>query len=261
MHYFKYTSSTETKKELFNKVKSDKEAMNDLGNILKEKIIHEFVAKGNLCNINEIKENIDDYLFNVFDEIEFNSMIDELTLNKKNGNSMLFYLKDSNLKYLDMSYYYSYIDKSNAQKYIFDFKKDKVKSYNNYFYKSSKLTFDFFEKVYENLMLNNHNLEIIIKIAEKLLLRNQEVFDISISIKNSLLPVILKYLSIFGSINNESFIKFKINNEKLMDKLNQILIEAISKNYANNIIDREFKDNLKEVINQLNLFKLINTKI
>ena len=146
MHYYSSTSSTETRNELFDDIKKDKEAMNDLKNILKEKIIHEFVSNGNLCNINEIKENIDNYLFYIFDEKEFNNMIDELTLNKKIGNSKLFYLKDINLKYLDISYYYSFRDKSNAQRYIFDFKKDKVKSFNTYFYPPSKLTFDFLRK-------------------------------------------------------------------------------------------------------------------
>ena len=263
MRFFKCTSSTQTKKELFEDVKKNKDALEDLENILKEQLIQEFAANGNLCNFNEIKDNIDKYLFNIFDEKYFIKSLDELTLNKKIGNKKLFYLKDSSFIYLDMSYYYSFKDKSKAQKYIFDFKKETVKSYNNYFYKPSKLTFDFFEKVFEKVLLNTHNLEIMIKIIEKLLLSEQgikEEINI-ISIKNSLLPIILKYLSIFGSINTKSFIKFKIDKEEIINELTQILSDSILLEKNNKLIDIDLVENIKQVIEQLNRYKIINNNI
>ena len=97
--------------------------------------------------------------------------------------------------------------------------------------------------------------------AEKLLSNNQEIIDISISIKNSLIPTILKYLSLFGSINTKSFIQFKIDNENLINKLCQILTDSILIHYKNNRIDKDTIEYIKEVIQQLNIYKIINKNI
>ena len=260
MNYFKRTSSTETRKDLFDEIKKNKNAMGDLENILKENIIREFVAQGNLTDITRIKETIDNYLIYSFDEKYFNKIIDELTLSKKNGDKKLFFLKDSSFKYLDMSNYHLFKDKSNAQKYIFDFKKDVAKIYNTYFYNPSKLTFNFFEKIYENILLNKTNLEIIIKIIENILINNQENGIIN-SVKYSLLIVMLKYLSIFSCINSKSFIHFKFKNEELINKINTILSNVIKDKDKDKLLDQSLKENIIEVFNQLNLFKIINMNI
>ena len=254
MRYYKNTSSSHKKRELFNYIKINKNAMTDLNNIIKEKLIHEFVSKGNLNNTNKIMEHIDSYLFNIFDEKEINDILDELSFNKKIGNNQLYYLKDFNFKFFDMSYYYSYKDSSNAQKYIYDFKKDFVKSYNTYFYKPSVLMFGFFEKVYEKILLNKNNIEFIYQIISKLL-SNKKDNDIINSIKYIILPDILKYLSIFGCINTKLFIEFKIKNGELINKIIQILSDSISDN--NKSKNTNFENNINDVINQLNAFKLI----
>jgi hypothetical protein len=143
--------------------------MEDLGNILKEKLIHEIIAEGNLIDLKKISKNFDNYLEVLFEEDnKFNEVLDELTYNKMNGDIKMFYLKDSFLKYLDINYYFSYKDKSNAQRYILDFKKDIIKSYNNYYYKPSELTFDFYEMIYEKIFLSKSNLKLMINIVQKL---------------------------------------------------------------------------------------------
>ena len=262
MRFFRHTSSTKTKSELFDEVKINKNAMIDLENILKEELVQEFTSKGNLEHLDKIKENIDDYLYDIFDEKYFTNILDELTMNKINKNEKLFFLKDSSFKYLDMSYYYSFIDKSKAQRYIIDFKKDFVKSYNTYFYKPSDLMFEFYEKIYEKILLNKNNLEIIIKIIERLLVNEGTKEEIIIkSIRNSFLPIVFKYLSIFGCINTKSFIEFKIKNEELINKINKILNNSILNKDSNKIIDKDFEENINEVINQLNRYKIINNYI
>ena len=178
MKYYKSTSSTQTKKELFENVKINKNAMRDLYNIIKEKIICQFVAKGNLNNINQIMDNVDKYLFDIFEEKEINSILEDLTLNKKIGDNQMFFLKDSSFKFFDISFYYSYKDSSDAQKYIYDFKKDSVKYYNTYFFKPSELTFDFFETVFEKVLLNEKNLEFIYKILENIIINGKDPDDI-----------------------------------------------------------------------------------
>ena len=251
--------SSKTKADLFNKVRSNKLAMEDLGNILKEKLIHEIIAEGNLIDLKKISKNFDNYLEILFEEDnKFNEVLDELTYNKMNGDIKMFYLKDSYLKYLDINYYFSFKDKSNAQRYILDFKKDIIKSYNSYFYKPSELTFDFYEKIYEKILLSKDNLELMIKIIKKLLSEQKilEYLDIK-SVRSSLLPIMLNYFSMFAVINSKAFIEFKMENQKLITELNEILSNYIKNNKGNNIIEKDLEDNVNEVLSQLNRHQII----
>ena len=253
------TVSSKTKADLFNIVKSNKFAMEDLNNILKEKLIHEIIAQGNLTDLKKISKNFDNYLEVLFEEEnKFNEILDELTYNKMNGETKMFYIKDSYLKYLDINYYFSFKDKSNAQRYILDFKKDIIRSYNNYYYQPSKLTFDFYEKVYEKIFLNKDNLELMIKIISKLLSEQKitEYLDIK-SVRSSLLPIILNYFSMFAVINSKSFIEFKRKNQNLIDSLCEILSSCVKNNKNNNIIEKDLEDNVNEVFSQLNRHQII----
>ena len=252
MREYENVISSKTKKDLFENVKKNNNAMDDLENILKEQIIHIIVAQGNLSDIEKIKKHIDDYLITLFGEKKFNEILDELTFNKTDKGKKMFYLKDSNLKYLDMNYYIYPKDKSNAQKYILDFKKDIIKPYNNYFYSPSQLSFDFFENVYEKVLLNKDNLNTIIIILQKLLSNSNEIKDIN-SMRNIILPVALNYLSIFGCINTKSFIDFKKENSILIDNANQILSSSIE----NKLIDRDIEEYIKDIIEQLNRYKIL----
>ena len=257
---FKKTISSKTKKALFDEIRNNKNAIKDLENVLKEKLIHEIVTQGNLTDLTKIKEKIDNYLLLLFEEKEFNKILEELTYNKINGETKMFYLKDSILKYLDMNYYCSPIAKSNAQKYILDFKKDLIKPYNYYYFKPSELTFDLFENTYEKILLNKNNLVFMIKILENVLPHSMEHKVESLKLKsitNSLLPTILNYLSIFGCINTKSFIKFKIENEELINKLNTIFSNVLINNEGNTLLEKELEENVKEVIKQINKYKII----
>ena len=257
------TVSSKTKRDLFNIVKNNNYAMEDLKNILKEKILHEIIAKGNIIDLKTISNDLDKYLKVLFEENnEFNQVLDELTYNKMNGETKMFYLKDSYLKNIDINYIFSFKDKSSAQRYILDFKKDIIKPYNSYYYTPSKLTFEFNEMVYEKILLNKDNLELMIKILSKLFSNEKitEVTDIK-SVRNSLLPVILNYLSMFGVINTKSFIKFKIENKELIKIICQILNDSIKKNKNNDILEKDLEENVKEIIHQLKRYEIIYESI
>ena len=58
--------SSITKKNLFNVVRNNKYAMEDLENILKEKLVHELIAKGNLVDMKKITKDFDKYLQTIF---------------------------------------------------------------------------------------------------------------------------------------------------------------------------------------------------
>ena len=62
MRIFKECISSQTKRDLFNKVKNNKLVMSDLKNILKEKIIQERRTEGNLTNVQNLTKKIHEYL-------------------------------------------------------------------------------------------------------------------------------------------------------------------------------------------------------
>ena len=97
--------SSKTKNDLFENIKKNKNVMSDLENILKEKIIHAIAGHENLVDYEKIKKYVDDYLITLFGEKKFKAILNHLTLHKTNKEKTLFFLKDCNLKYLDMNYY------------------------------------------------------------------------------------------------------------------------------------------------------------
>ena len=256
LNYSKETISLKTKNELFDSIKENKNIMHDCKNMLKENIVQVIIANGNLLDIKDIKKGINDFFFCIFTEQEFYTILDELTVNKMNGEKKEYYLKDSSLKYLDMNYYSSPLVESKAEKYIIDFKKDSFKMFNSYYYNPSPLNFNFYIKVYEAVLLNVENINFFIKIMKSLLDPENKTLKLK-SIRKDILPVILNFISIFGSINSKSFIEFKQNNESLINEIFDILNNSISINKENKILDNELIENIIYTKNELKKYKTI----
>ena len=253
------TVSLKTKNELFNNIKNNKFVMKDLENILKEKMILNLISYKNLIDLQTLEKKMDEYFSFLFNENNiFNKTLDELTNNKIYGEKKMFGLKDDCLKFIDFNYYISPIARSSAQKYILDFKKDIVKTYNYYFYNNSELTFGFFHKVFEKVLLNKNNLELIKKIIDKLP-NEDKVFENldKKSFRNSFLPIILNYLQIFNVINTKSFIEFKMKNKIIINNIYELLYNFIKNNSTNNIIDKDLEEYIKEVLNHINRYQVI----
>ena len=252
--------SNQTKNDLFNEIKNNKYVMYDLKNLLQEKMILNIIKQGNFIDNQNLENDFDKYLMTLFKENNiYNQTLNEITYNKMNGETKIFFLKDECLKYLDCNNYIIPKEKSEAQKYILDFKKDVIKTFNYYFYKQSELTFEFFENAYEKVLLNKNNLEIIVKIFE-ILLNNDKILEHldKISIRNSLLPIMLNLLQIFNVINTKSFIEFKLENKTIINKLYDLLSGFIKNtNDKNNVIDKDLEEYIKEILNQMNRYQLI----
>ena len=247
-----------TQKELFNRIKRNKFAIKDLENILKEKLVHKILANENLVDIKDITQSLDKFLIVLFENDKLNETLNEIADYKLKEDSKLYYLKDSSFKYIDMNYYFSSKEKSMSERYILDFKKDIIKLYNSYYFNPSELTFEFFESVYEKILLNKDNLELMIKIVEKLLISEKITENLDKkSVINALLPTILNYLSMFAVINTKSFIEFKIENKAPINKLIQILKDSLESNKNDEILDKDFEENIKQVINQLKRYEQI----
>ena len=255
INYYNDIPSLKTKNDLLLSIKNNKCVMKDLENILQEKIIMNIISKGNLITKVNLEKNMDEYLLNLLEENNiYDKSLDELTYSKKNGETKMIYLKDEYLKHLDFNYFINSKDKSEAQKYIMDFKRDVVKTYNSHFYNQSELTFEFFKTVYEKVFLNKNNLELIIRIID-IMINNNTISEYK-DIRNRLLPAILNYLRIFFVLNPSSFIEFKMENKTLLNKLDELLINFVKKN-SNNPLDRDLEDNIKDLLKIINQYQLI----
>ena len=91
--------------------------MEDLKNILQEKIIINILSHDNLIDKQKLEKNIDEFLFILFEENNvYEEVLEELTYNKMIGETKLFYLKDEYLKYLDCNYFVNLTNKSGEEK-------------------------------------------------------------------------------------------------------------------------------------------------
>ena len=255
--------SFKIKKKLFDKIKQNSKIMLDLRNNLKEKMIRIFICHGNWLELPRLKSLVDEYYFILFNEKEFNEILDEITIIKKSNRKNIICLKDSSFRYLDMNFFFSPLIKSKAEIYISDFKKDSFKLFNSYFYKPSTLSFEFNNKVFENILHSIESLKLIIKILEKLTcqLNNEKDSKYINHIRSAFLPLILNYLTMLGTLNSRSFIKFKLENQNILNKICDLLDKSIQNNDNNTIYDNDLSENVLNTIKQLNKYKIINDKI
>jgi hypothetical protein len=224
------------KKQFFNSIKENKLMMTEYRNTLYEQIILLFAQKKNQLDYDELKKAIYLEFSNLIDEKEFEDVLDYLCIFQIKSKKIIFSLKDSSFKYLDLNYYISPFNITNAYSFILTLKKE---VFNNYNFISSKISLDFNLRAYENVLLNIENIYFFIKIIDVLIFFSNEKNENDLkNIGNLLLPIILNYLSLFASINSEPFIIFKLENLNLMHKI----FTTLSK-LSNHISDNNFFDN------------------
>ena len=263
LFYYDIMLSLETKSDFFNEIKKNKNILSDLKNILKEKIINMIISHGNTFNFEELRGHMDEFFYEIFDKKELNDLLEELTISIIEKESKTLILKDSSLKYLDLNYFCSPFGKSRTQLYINEFKKDKFKLFNSYYFKPSIFVFDFYNKTYENVLLNLENIQFLTQILENIfnILNNKDNSQLLNKIKNLFLPVILNYLTIFGTINSKPFVKFKLDNHILIDKIYDVLNNALESNKNNSLYDKDLTENIINTMNHLNIYKKINENV
>ena len=163
-----------------------------------------------------------------------------LTRNKK----AKFSIKDEYLKFLDINSIYNFTQKSNIQKYINNFKKEKVQIYNSYFYPFTKYEINSQKNIENNFFLYQENLDIAFKFT-KLLLKNEKycVFQ------QFLLSELINYWNIFFKLcqdyqNDQEYISFINLNKTKIEILVDILIN-------NSLDDNSIKDYISSVIQKI----------
>ena len=260
LFFYQLINSGRMQSSLYDNLKKNDKITKDLENMLKEDLVQIFLNHGNSVDMFAVMESTR-FFEKVLGKKKCDEILNDLSDSKKEKGQFFvnYTLKDSGLNYFDLNYYYSPATRSAAQKYITEFKKDKVKLYKSYYFKVSNISFDFLNKIYGSIFLNVENIEFLIKIIEVLF--SKENSEIIKKVKNTLSPIILNYLTMFGSINSKSFIKFKIENKNLIDKIIDILNKAIENNKDNLLLDKDLSDNVNNLKEHINRYKIINDDI
>ena len=74
-NFYNDITSLKTKLDLFNTIKTNKYVMEDLKNILQEKLIMNIISQGNLIDMGNLEKKLDDYLlFLLNDNDEYNQI-------------------------------------------------------------------------------------------------------------------------------------------------------------------------------------------
>ena len=225
--------------------------MNDKENIkeiCKKIIINEILSKENLNTFTDISEAIFTSFHDIFGEDKIENLILSMTNKTLTQNKKAkFSIKDENLKYLDISSVYNFKEKSNIQKYINNFKKEKISVYNTYFYPFSKYEVNLQNNIYLNFYLNQENFNIIFKMTELLL--NDEKYSI---FQQFFLSELINYWNIFFYLyenNNDEYYKTFLNkNEKNIIKIinllrNNTLNDDSLKDFCESVIKKTTKIN------------------
>ena len=106
LKFYDETISLKTKNALFEKIKKNKYLMHDIRYILKQTLIQNIIANGNLMDLDQIQKTIDKFYSHIFSQKDFMEILDEIASNKINEDKKQFFIKDSAFKFLDMNYYY-----------------------------------------------------------------------------------------------------------------------------------------------------------
>ena len=262
LFFYQLINSGKMQSGLYDNIKKNDKITKDLENMLKEELVQLFLKYENSVDVFRVTE-ITRFFENILGKKKCDEILNDLSDIKKEKDQIFpnYTLKDSGLVYFDLNYYYSPVTRSTAQKYITEFKKDKVKLYKSYYFKASNISFDFLNKIYEKIFLNVENIEFLIKIIEVMFSKDNLNSELIKQVKNTLCPIILNYLTMFGSINSKSFIKFKIENKNLIYRINDILNKAIENNKDNLLLDKDLSDNVNNLMKYINRYKIINDDI
>ena len=219
--------------------------MNDKKNIeeiCKNIIINEIISNENLNNYKNITDAIFESIREVFGEEYIEKLILSMTSKTLTRNKKAkFSVKDEYLKFLDINSIYNFTQKSNIQKYINNFKKEKVSIYNTFFYPFTKYEINTQKNIEINFFLYQDNFDIAFKFTE-LLLKNEKYF----AFQQFFLGELINYWNIFFKLcqdnkNEQEYKSFINSNKRKIENLMDFFIN-------NSLDDNSIKDYLSSVV-------------
>ena len=258
---FKSLKSCEIKDNLL--VSVIEKDLNNMKELTKSLIISKAIVKENSASFSELLNGIyyilrefiaEDVLENMVKEL-FNSTI-------SNDQKENFSIKDKYLNNIDTNYILSPASKAKAEKYLGDFKKNKISIFNRCFYNVNQFETVLSETIYIKIFREEKTLDFIMDSIIKLI-KNEEYVEL----RQYFLNTLLNYFDIFYCVDFKDFNKYRNNlNEKInkfIEKISQNDLEEPYKSYCDLIIKKvkgnKYQEDYKE--KELNNKKEINESL
>jgi len=229
---------------------------NSIKNIIKENIINFSIIKQNSYNYSEFSNELHIYFFeaNIIQHI-FEEMTNKTV--QKDGQ-VKFSLKNEYIKQFDIDYIFDPKNASEAQKYIFDFKKQDISFLNNYFYDKFKIIKEVDIFCYYNFFYSNNNLQFLINFVIELIsnVKYKNYYDIFFF---SVIKLILIFIYIDNNLIGK---KFKEGREDFYLQINNKLNKLLNIINSNNIIiNKDEEKSLLIKYIEINLSKYLNIEV
>ena len=238
---------------LTNVIEKDLDNMRELTKVL---IINKAIIKENSASFSELLNGIYYILRETMGEKELENIVEDMFYYTKSyDQKQNFSIKDDYLSNIDTNYILSPASKAKAEKYIFDFKKNKISIFNRCFYNVNQFESVLSENIYIKIFTEK-NMEFIFDLITKLV--NDKDY---IELRPYFLNTLLNYFDIFYCIDLEYFNTIRNNLKEQINKFIESLsindLEEPYKSYCDLIIKKVKGNNLeeKEKENELNLKK------
>ena len=238
----------------------DKDIVN-MKELTKALIINKAIVEENSASFSELLNGIYYILRETMGEEALEEMVDNMFYSTKSKDQKENYsIKDDYLSNIDTNYILSPESKAKAEKYLFDFKKNKISVFNRCFYNVNYFEAVLTEEIYTKIFWTEKSMDFIIDSIIKLI-KNEEYVELRPYFLNTL----LNYFDIFYSVDFQNFTVFRNNlNKKInlfikeisannLEEPYKLYCDLIIKKVKGNIIDEEDekeKQSMQKEINQ-----------
>ena len=196
--------------------------LDNMKELAKALIINKAIVEENSASFSELLNGIYYILRETMGEEELEKMINDMFYSTKSKDQKEKYsIKDDYLSNIDTNYILSPAMKAKAEKYLFDFKKNKISAFNRCFYNVNQFETVLTEKIYTKIFWTEKSMDFILDSIIKLI-KNEEYVELRPYFLNTL----LNYFDIFYSVDFQNFTIFR---NSLNKKINTF-IETISVN-------------------------------
>ena len=227
---------------LLSMIEKNLKSMKELTKVL---ILSKAIVKQNSVSFSELLEGIYYILRVAIGQKTLEEMVQDMFYSTKSTDQKVNYsIKDDYLSNIDTNYILSPVSKAKAEKYLCDFKKNKISIFNRFFYTMSPYEAKLSENIYKKIF-SEENIQYIMDCIIKLVNDNEYIV-----LRPYFLNTLLNYFDIFYCLDFDHFKNIRNNlSEKINTFIDSIAINNLEEPYKAycDLIVNKVKGNIIEI--------------
>ena len=232
-------------KLLYEVINKDITNMKEIATTL---IINKAIIEQNSASFSDLYNGIYYILRELIGEKEVENIVENMFISTKTNDQKNNYsIKDDHLSKIDTNYILSPVSKAKAEKYLLDFKNNKITIFNRNFYSVNKFEEKLSQKIYEKIFsINSDNsISSMFDWIKKLIINEEYII-----LRPFFLNTLLNYFDIFLELDYKEFKDFrkKLENKiyEFIDTISNNNLEEPYKSYCDLIIKKVKRENIIE---------------